>query len=201
MEQALWSKIAPHATRPSTRWRADRIRPDVRYATVKEKNAFATDRASGSLNAATAAEADIFQNTAQDKGAIRMNKNENRDKIETCKWRNPRAAWVPIFYAILLGVASIFIFSVGTGNAEIDGMRIGLSLTFGIMAVSMGYLVLKKGQSSIAKAITLLCSLATIIMFFPSVRSADAIGAIIFAAFIGIPINYFWDHVCKKISG
>ncbi|MFA6097885.1 MAG: hypothetical protein WC788_09780 [Candidatus Paceibacterota bacterium] len=130
-----------------------------------------------------------------------MNKNENKDKIELCKWRNPRAAWVPVLYATLLGIASILLFSGGTGKAEIDGIRIGLSLTLGIMAVSMVYLVLKKGRSNIAKTITLLCSLATIIMFIPSVRSADAIGAIIFAAFIGIPINYYWDQVCKKISG
>jgi len=130
-----------------------------------------------------------------------MSEIENKEKIALCKWRNPKVAWVPVVYTIVLGIAALMLFSTGARVPEINAVRIPLSLAFGTMTVSMAYLILKKGQSNTAKAFTLLSSLAITIMFIPSIRSADAIGAIIFAAFIGIPINYYWDHICKKISG
>lgn len=130
-----------------------------------------------------------------------MSENENTEKIINCKWRSPKVAWVPILYTMLLGIASVIIFSSGTVFPEIGGMRIALSLTLGIMTVSMTYLILKKGQSNIAIAITLLSSLASIIVFIPDVSFPDAIGLIIVVTCIGIPINYYWDHACKKTSG
>lgn len=129
------------------------------------------------------------------------NEKNRKIKITNCKWRDPKAAWVPILLVIIFGYGTITTFFKGVENNEIRFTFIALSLMLGTITICITYLILKRGQSDFASGILLLLCLAILLLVLPGITIYDIFGTVLVIFLIGLPVSYYWNTICTKTSG